>query len=189
MTATLRPFSTGLRFPIFVSCGDEAVPLKDKLKALVENAFESQFSLKGFPHSFPVWHWSDSESAQAPEGGKVNDRFVAAARTSSVTIVLLRNRIPAGTEEEFLAVKDDRDVELKVLWFPDVNEEGEESEVGEFLAKYKNDLVYVRILGVTGEADELETPDEFWVAVTKEIVSIVLRAIRSDERRPFVEGR
>ena len=83
-------------------------------RTLVEKSLNSQLSRNRRPEHFAVWRWEERASTTAPSGGNANDLFVQMARESSVTIVLLRDKLRPGTREELMAVKDDEEVELKL---------------------------------------------------------------------------
>lgn len=181
---TLRPHIAGARvYPIFLSSGQDAEVLRDRVERVIHKCLNAQLSSRGWPIHFPVWRWEDVEARAAEEGKTVNDTFVQMARESSVVIVLLHDELRPGTRDELLAVKDDPDVDLKVLWFrkrrwlrPDRS-----SSVKDFLETHQDSILHSRI----GHQDA----EEAWIAVMRNLVSTLLKALRSDEREPYVEQR
>jgi hypothetical protein len=177
---SLRPHLNQVtQFAVFVSYGDEAKDFKKRVKRLVEEAVSRQLNLGVWPIDLVVWDWRDMAGERAPEDGKTNDLFVRKARESSVTMVLLRDKMPPGSEEELLAVVKDPEIDLKVFW---LNEDpSSESEVGRFLREHSDAFRYVELL-------ELDSEDS-WITLTANVVAVLLRALRGQDRRPFWETR
>lgn len=182
---TLRPHVGGIKdFPVFLSYGDEAMHLKKRIVRVLEEAINRQLSHVGARVHLPVWDWRDVPVGRAPDGGKINDRFVEMARTSSVTIVLLFDRMPPGTQEELLAVKDDKDVDLKVFWINrprKLSSLRRPTEVARFLNQHKNEFTYL-------ELDDLDS-ERSWVRLVANVVSVLLKALSSEQRKPYAELR
>jgi hypothetical protein len=179
---SLRPFSSGIsQFAVFVSYGDDARALKVKVKRLVEEAINRQLSHGDWRIQLVVWDWRDIASRKAPEGGRTNDIFVEKVRASSVTIVLLFDRMPPGSEEELLAAMDEREVDLKVFWLNRRRRWRRRSEVGRFLDRHSDRIDYL-------ELSELDS-DDTWVAITNNLVAVLLAALRGYRRRPYSETR
>jgi hypothetical protein len=181
---SIRPLLADIRrFPIFVSYGDEAKPLKTKVKRLVEEALNRQLVHGNWRAELVVWDWRDMAAQRAPDGGRTNDIFVEKAKESSVTIVLLFDHMPPGSEEELLAVLKEKDIDLKVFWLNRTPEEGasEESEVAQFLDSHGDDFKYI-------EFSELESEDT-WVELTSNLVAVLLQALRGQDRPPYMETR
>lgn len=181
---TLRPHIAGARsYPIFLSSGQDAEILRNRVERVIEDCLNKQLSFRGWPIHFPVWRWEDVEARAADRGETVNATFVQMARESSVVIVLLHDDLRGGTREELLAVMGDPDVDLKVLWFR--KRRGirlrRGSSVKSFLEAHEDSLLHTRIDDRDGE--------EAWVAVVRNLVSTLLKALRSDDRDPYVEQR
>ncbi len=171
---------------MFISSADEAMPFRNRVQNLVEKSLNSQLSRQPWPEHlrwpehFPVWRWEERAATTVAAGGNANDLFVQMARESSVTIVLLRDKLRPGTREELMAVKDDRDVELKVLWFPRRRRRfGPESEVERFLSSddAKN-IFYNRIVHPNSEVA--------WQTLAANVIDVLLLALRGTSRRPYV---
>jgi hypothetical protein len=177
---SLRPYTTGgLTFPVFISSANEALPFRDRVQNLVEKSLNSQLSRNRRPEHFAVWRWEERASTTAPSGGNANDLFVQMARESSVTIVLLRDKLRPGTREELMAVKDDEEVELKVLWFPRHRPRfWPASEVEGFLTSEASNVFYNRIVHPDSELA--------WQALAANVIDVLLMALRSTGRRPYV---
>lgn len=177
---SLRPHLNQItRFAVFVSYGNEAKALKKRVKRLVEEAMSRQLTLGIWPIDLVVWDWRDMAGERAPEDGRTNDLFVRKARESSVTMVLLCDQMPPGSEEELLEVVKDPEIDLKVIWLnadPSV-----ESEVAQFLGEHSDDFRYVELF-------ELDSEDS-WIALISNLVAVLLRAIRGRERPAFWETR
>jgi hypothetical protein len=182
--ASLRPWSgDNRRFPFFVSYGDDARKLKARVKALIERALGAQLANSDWKAVIEVWDWRDMAAEKAPKGGKTNDLFVAKARQSSATIVMLIDRMPPGTEEELLAVLDDDEVQLTVIW---LNRRRlfagwrRSSEVSRFLASYEDEFSYVEIRDLDSE--------DTWMKLTANLVSLLLKALKGESRTPYNEA-
>jgi hypothetical protein len=178
---SLRPYTTGVStFPVFISSADEAMPFRNRVQNLVEKSLNSQLSRNRWPEHFPVWRWEERSSTTVPAGGNANDLFVQMARESSVTIVLLRDKLRPGTREELMAVKDDEEVELKVLWFPRRRPRfAPASEVERFLmSEEAGNVFYNRIVRPDSELA--------WQVLAANVIDVLLLALRSTGRRPYV---
>jgi antibiotic biosynthesis monooxygenase (ABM) superfamily enzyme len=182
---TLRPHTENIRsFPIFISSGSDADQLRDRVDRVVHRAFNAQLSHLAWQVWFPIWRWEDVEARASKSGQTVNDTFVQMARQSSVVLVLLHDRLRPGTKAELLAVKDDDNVDLKVFWFPlrrSIFRLGRPTEVARFLELHKNEILHKRFDDVDGEAA--------WIHLVQNLVATMLKALRSEERRPYVELR
>jgi len=182
--ASLRPYSAAnRRFPFFVSYGDEARDLKARVKSLIERALNSQLSNSGWDAVIDVWDWRDMAGEKAPKGGKTNDLFVHRARESSATIVMLLDRMPPGTEEELLAVLDEDEVQLTVIWLNRrrlLHRWRGSTEVSRFLDKHKDEFSYVEVENLNSE--------QTWLKLTGNLVALLLRALHGSDRPPYVEA-
>jgi hypothetical protein len=181
--SSLRPYTTGgASFPVFISSADEAMTYRNRVQDLITKSLDSQLSYRGWAEHFPVWRWEEIAATTVPAGGKSNDLFVQKARESSVTIVLLRDSLRPGTREELLAVKDDPDVELKVLWFPRrFRASFGSTEVQRFLFSADAKGIYHNRLQ---PADS----DVAWQRLFANIVDMLLLALRSSGRGPYVHS-
>jgi hypothetical protein len=183
--ASLRPVrDDGKPFAVFLSYGQDAKPLKLHLRHLIERGFGVPLSLDlNWRSALEVWEWPDVRSQKAPHGGKTNDIFVQYARDSSVTIVLLVDRVPPGTEEELLAILEEDDVDLKVFWLKRQRRwtpfRRRETEVEKLMRERQDEFKYTPL-------PDLGSP-ETWVEMTRELVATLLAALHServDEREP-----
>jgi hypothetical protein len=182
---TLRPHIDNVQsFPIFISSSADASQLRDRVDRVVHRALNAPLSHSAWRVSFPIWRWEDVEARAAKSGKSVNDTFVQMARESSVVIVLLHDQLRPGTKEELLAVKDDADVDLKVLWFPirpSWLRLGRPTPVQRFLGLHQNDIGYNCF-------DDFDS-EEAWIHLIQNLVSTLLKALRSEGRKPYVELR
>jgi hypothetical protein len=104
------------------------------------------------------------------------------ARQCSVVIVLLHDDLRPGTRGELLAVEDDSEVDLKVLWFPRRRRIWRrQSSVAEFLTTRQDKILYTCLPDANSE--------EAWVAVVRNLVATLLKALRSEDQEPYVEVR
>lgn len=154
---------------VFVSSGDDVVCLRDLVDDLVRDAINSEFQRASIPLRLLVSRWERSAPGRAADGEKVNDRFVALARKSSVTLCLLLDRLGAGTREEIEAVLDTPDVDLAILWFVEPHT-WPKSEVGCFLESLKDRGVFI---------DRAGRPDSRGsvVAVMRALLNIAIRGL------------
>jgi hypothetical protein len=180
---TLRPHIAGVRsYPIFISSAQDAEVLRDRVERVVNDCINKQLSMRAWHVQFPIWRWEDVEARAADRGETVNDTFVQMARESSVVIVLLLDDLKPGTREELMAVRDDPDVDLKVLWFRRGRRlHLRQSSVEKFLNRHQDVILHTRIDGLDSE--------EAWVVVTRNLIATLLKALQSDDREPYVERR
>jgi len=180
-TGSLRPHTTGgSTFPVFLSSADEAMQFRNRVQGLVQKSLNSQLSFRAWLQTFPVWRWEEMAATTVPAGGSANDLFVQKARESSVTIVLLRDKLRPGTKEELMAVKDDPEVELKVLWFPRRRLRfAPGTEVQRFLFGPDAKNIFHEKLARPNSEDA-------WQTLAANLIDVLLMALRSDGRRPYV---
>jgi hypothetical protein len=180
---TLRPHIADVRsYPIFISSAQDAEVLRDRVERIVTDCINKQLSMRGWHVHFPIWRWEDVEARAADRGETVNDTFVQMARESSVVMVLLLDDLKPGTRDEMMAVRDDADVDLKVLWFRRARRlRLRRSSVERFLAGHQDVILHTRIDGLDSE--------EAWVVLTRNLIATLLKALQSDDREPYVERR
>jgi hypothetical protein len=179
--ASLRPYARGgSKFPVFLSSANEAMRFRNRVQDLVDKSLNTQLSFRGWPDQFPVWRWEEMASTTVPAGGRANDLFVQKARESSVTIVLLRDNLRPGTKAELMAVKDDPDVELKVLWFPRRRPRLAPSEVERFLLSEDAEGIYHHKLSRANS-------DVAWQRLCANLIDVLLLGLRGRGRRPYVD--
>lgn len=153
------------------------------MKTLIERALGAQLANSDWKAVIEVWDWRDMAAEKAPKDGKTNDLFVDKARESSATIVMLIDRMPPGTEEELLAVLDDDEVQLTVIWlnrrrrFAGLRRP---SAVRQFLASYEDEFSYVEIRDLDSE--------DTWIKLTGNLVSLLLKALKGENRTPYTEA-
>jgi len=182
-TETLRPYIADVRaFPIFISSAADAMPLRNRVQRLVNDCVNSQLSMHGWHVQFPIWRWEDVEARAAHTGETVNDIFVQMAKDSSVVMVLLLDDLKPGTHDELMAVKDDPEVKLQVLWFRQRRRlRLRRTSVERFLSEHRDDILHTPI-------DDPDSEDA-WVVVTRNLMATLLKALKSDDRKPYVERR
>jgi hypothetical protein len=126
-------------YRIFLSSGSDATALRDRVERMVDT-ISKQFAHERLPLRFETFRWEHFAASKASTANP-NDLFVAVARDSHLTIVLLLNEVREGTREEIEGVLDEKDAQLAVVWckHPDgLADKG----VQAFLESHKGDFLY-----------------------------------------------
>lgn len=148
-------------YPVFVSSGADANPLRDRLQRLIERAFNSQLITLDEPFRLECVRWEEY-AGQRTRTGHTNDLFVAGALRSHLVVVLLLDKLGVGTREEILSALDEDGIELAVIQFgPTMS-----PELAEFLKEHEEDFLYQRV----ADPDS----DEAWHELIKVLVKLVL---------------
>ncbi|MDQ6944797.1 MAG: hypothetical protein M3256_00700 [Actinomycetota bacterium] len=114
-----------------------------------------------------VHRW-ETMTAQKPQPGEtVNDLFLAQARESHVTLVLLLTEIFPFTLKEVLAVLAEEKVDLSVLWFRDPDGK-DDSALRAFLRDHQARFLYQEL----GEPDS----EAAWLALFAALFRLVMTA-------------
>lgn len=132
------PISTQT-YNIFLSSGSDTKSLRDLVERMVE-IISKQFAHEGLPLRFETSRWEDFAAGKAASEN-LNDLFVACARDSHLTMVLLLTKVGKGTREEIEGVLDKKDVQLAVVWcrHPDGLDD---KDVQAFLESHKGNFLY-----------------------------------------------
>src|SRR6476620_5857548 len=172
-----QPSST-LTYRIFLSSGDDALDLRDRVEDLVNKVITPQLEDANFKLRLAVKRWEQAASQTTPAGKKTNDRFVDAAVASDLTLALLLDRLGQGTKEEIEAALA-AGTEVSALWFIG-RTETPDSEVAEFLGKQREQLLHDR----TGNPES----DESWHGILKILMALVFQGLKQ-EQVPHYEQR
>lgn len=158
-------------YRIFLSSGDDARDLRDRVERLVQGAINPSLLQAGANVRLEIDRW-EVTAASRTRGTRTNAQFVKRARQAQVTMALLLQTLGGGTREELEAVLDETDRELAALWFVREHEDPD-TEVGRFLKLQRPRLYYDK----TGPPDD----DESWIGVTRVLVRTVLEALKPPE--------
>lgn len=164
-------------YRIFLSSGDDALLLRDRVTRLVDEVLSPQLKDAGEQIRFEIDRW-ERTAAQRTDDTATNAQFVRRALNSQLTLTLLIDQLGAGTREELEAVLA-ADREVSALWF--VPRTGaQQSPVAEFLNVRRANLTYER----TGEP----ASDEAWEGVFRVLIAALIDAM---QRRtgPYMERR
>lgn len=100
---------------VFVSSGDDALPLRDFVDALVQDGINAVLMQLGAPLRFEVDRWERTAPHKVLPDATPNEEFVARALKADLVLCILFDRLGAGTQEELEAVLGSELVELSVL--------------------------------------------------------------------------
>jgi hypothetical protein len=166
-------------FRIFLSSGDDAADLRDRVEALVHDAINPQLLEAQMQIRLEVDRWEKTAAQRAHPGKNTNDLFVQRALESNLTMALLQDRVGDGTREELEAALA-AETEVSALWFVPRDSEPD-SEVARFLTPHKQTLYYDK----TGAPDS----DESWLGITRILFGMVLTALGQRQEGLRVERR
>src|SRR6266849_9769774 len=93
-------------YRIFLSSGDDARALRDRVDRIVTDSINSQLLEAGEKVRLEVDRWERTAPQRAEPDRQTNDRFVQRALDSNVTITLLLEQLGEGTRAELEAVLD-----------------------------------------------------------------------------------
>jgi hypothetical protein len=166
-------------YRIFLSSGDDARSLRDRVDAIVNDAINPQLLDANADVRFEVDRWERTAAQRNEPGETTNERFVRRALKSNVTLSLLLDRIGAGTREELAAVLD-TDGQVSALWFV-AKDADPQTEVSEFLRPNRERLYYDK----TGPPES----DDSWVGIIRVLTGVLVEALTSSSEELFVEQR
>jgi hypothetical protein len=172
-----READLGRMIRIFLSSGDDAAGLRDRVEKLVNEAINPPLREAGSDIRLEVDRW-EVTPAQRTRGDATNEQFVERARQAHLTLALLIDRLGQGTRDEIEAVLEAEE-EISALWFIARNEHPD-SEVARFLEDHKEDLYHDK----TGRPDS----DDSWVGITRVLMTAVLTGLQQP-RGAYVERR
>jgi hypothetical protein len=158
-------------YRIFLSSGDDARDLRDRVQRLVYDAINPSLLQSGANVRLEIDRWEVTAAART-RGTHTNEQFVQRAREAQVTMALLLQTLGDGTREELQAVLDETEEELSALWFIHKHEKPD-SEVAQFLDSNRQRLYFDK----TGPPDD----EESWIGVTRVLMQTVLEALKPPE--------
>lgn len=156
---------------VFLSSGDDARELRDRVDRLVRDAINPSLLEAQTNVRLEVDRW-ERTAAERTRGTHTNERFVERARQAQVTMALLLETLGDGTREELEAVLNETDQELCALWFIPRREQPD-TQVARFLAENRDRVYYDK----TGQPDDVES----WVGIMRVLTLVVLEALRPPE--------
>jgi hypothetical protein len=168
-----------LTYRIFLSSGDDAIDLRDRIDDLIRDAVNSQLMQAGIDLRLEVDRWERTAAATNNSGESTNDQFVKRAIESNLTLALLRRKVGQGTREEIEAALA-ADNRVSALWFVP-RRSSPKSPVAEFLAPHRDRLYYDK----TGKPDD----DESWHGIVRVIFRLVLEGLKERPKGLYVEQR
>jgi len=125
-------------YRIFLSSGDDARALRDRVDRIVTDSINSQLLEAGEEVRLEVDRWERTAAQRIEPGRHTNDLFVQRALDSNVTITLLVEQLGKGTRTELEAVLD-ADKQISALWFVP-RDSSPDGEVADFLSAHQENL-------------------------------------------------
>jgi hypothetical protein len=153
---------------IFISSGDDAAELRERVAGLIEKAVNSQLRDLDIDLQLKVDRWEDTAADTNDTGERTNERFVKRALKRDLTLALLLRQLGPGTREEIEATLN-AGKELKVLWFVPKRSKPK-SQVSKFLEPLGERIYYDK----TGKPED----DESWHGIVRVLLQIVLGELR-----------
>jgi hypothetical protein len=166
-------------FRIFISSGDDAAELRERVAGLIDKAVNSQLSQLGISLRLEVDRWEHTAPDTNETGETTNERFVKRALDCDLTLALLMSKLGPGTREEIEATLA-AGKELKVLWFVP-RRSRPRSEVARFLEPLGGRIYYDK----TGKPED----DESWHGIVRALLQIVLGELRRGPKELHHEQR
>lgn len=168
-------------YRIFLSSGDDALVLRNRVDDLVRESINSQLIEAEVDLRVEIDRWERSSPTTNYPGESTNDQFVKRALNSDLTLALLLKKLGKGTQEEIEATLGAQK-EVRALWFvpPQSNPS---SEVARFLAPKREHLFWSK----TGAPDS----DESWQGIVRVLLKLVLEGLdpKSKIKEDYVEQR
>lgn len=166
-------------FRIFLSSGDDAADLRDRVDGLVTEVINSQLMQAGIDLRVEVDRWERTAAQRTNAGESTNDQFVKRALNSHLTLALLLRRLGDGTRDELEATLD-ADKEVSALWFVSRRSKPR-SEVSQFLTPKRERLTWDK----TGKPES----DESWHGIVRVLFCLVLEGLKQGPEGLHVEER
>jgi hypothetical protein len=127
----LGPGNLVTQYCVFVSSGDDAIELRNRVRGLISNSLNP--GLASYKVRFEADLWERQPPRRLFGRETVDDEFVERAANSDLVMTLLLARLGKGTKKEIKAVLKS-ETELKALWFVN-RSEAPSTEVGKYLHK------------------------------------------------------
>lgn len=166
------------RYTVFVSSGDDALKLRDRVSGLIEKAINPILAQHEIDIRLEADLWDRDEPRRLGPGETIDDQFVKRAVASNLVMTLLLDVLGSGTKKEIEAVMAS-DTELAALWFVN-RDEKPETPVSEYLKELQERVRYRK-------AGRPAT-NESWEAIVQVLLSAVLQAMKQ-ESEDFREQR
>ncbi len=166
-------------YRIFLSSGDDAAALRDRVDDLVIEAVNSQLLQAGISLRLEVDRWERTAAASNNSGESTNDQFVKRALDSNLTLALFLKRVGQGTKEEIEATLE-AEKSVSALWFVP-RKSKPRSQVARFLEPKRKHLYYDK----TGRPDE----DASWHGIVRVLFQLVLTGLKQGEAGLYFEHR
>lgn len=167
-------------YKLFLSSSDEEEMqrLRQRMQRLVYEVINprlSEYEEAGVQLAIQRWEQAPPQRV-AP--GQVNELFVAKARRSALTMVLLLDEIRQGTREEFEAALAEPDRQVSVLIFdrPGGADEQKAAELAAYIAEYRDQILYN---DRCGEPDS----DDAWLALVNTLLGFTFSAMQQNDER------
>lgn len=126
----LGPGKLMTQYGVFVSSGDDAVDLRNRVDGLIRNAVNPELATHQIQFAADLWEQKAPRRLFGRE--TVDDEFVKRAVRSDLVMTLLLARLGNGTRKEIEAVLRSP-TELKLLWFVN-RDERPATEVASYLS-------------------------------------------------------
>jgi len=186
--APLQPWTAGVKLPepdtvqsynLFLSSSDEGETqrLRNRVQRLVNEVINprlNEYEQVGVRLNIERW---EQTAPQRVAAGEVNQLFVAKARRSALTLVLLLDEIRPGTREEFEAAIAEPQNQVSVLIFdrPGGPDSGKVAERDAYLRPYRDEILYS---DRCGEPDS----DDAWIALVNTLLTFTFSAMQQSDR-------
>lgn len=175
----IGPPTSQATYRIFLSSGDDAADLRDRVDDLVVAAINSQLLEAQIDLRVEVDRWERTAAKLNEPGETTNDQFVRRALDSDLTLALLLRRLGDGTRGELEAALE-ADKEVSALWFVP-RRSNPRSEVARFLDPKKERLTWDK----TGKPES----DESWHGIVRVLLRLVLEGLKHGPKGLHVEQR
>jgi hypothetical protein len=166
-------------YRIFLSSGEDAAGLRDRIDELVIKAINSQLLEADIDLRIEVDRWERTAAKANEPGESTNAQFVRRALKSDLTLALLIRKIGDGTREEIEAALE-ADKEVSALWFV-AQSSKPSSEVAKFLAPNRERLTWDK----TGNPKS----EESWHGIVRVLFRLVLEGLKHEPKGLHVERR
>ena len=173
------PAPTRPTYRIFLSSGDDATALRQRIDDLIIEAVNSQLLQANVNLRLEVDRWERTAAATNNPGESTNEQFVKRAVESQLTLALLRSRIGQGTREEIEAALE-AEQPVSVLWFVP-RKSRPRSQVAAFLESKQEHLYFDK----TGRPDE----EASWHGIVRVLLRLVLDGLQQTPEGFYVERR
>lgn len=159
-------------YRIFVSSGDDASELRERVRRLVANVFNPSLIEHRAPVRLETDMWERTSAQRSGEEG-TNALFVGRARHAHAVLSLLIDELRSGTRAEIEACLRDDEIQVCILWFIEQGATEPENEVADFLNSIRDQIYYDK----TG----LPHSQESWEGILRVLLMFVIRGMQQPE--------